>query len=67
VTVGRALVEARTVGRTVLRHDSIAIYVSLRWSGDLKFNGVTVTPNSIQLPVEDVSFHIRGLKRDLAG
>jgi len=35
--------------------------------GDLKFNGVTATPNTIHMPVDDVYFHIRGREREVLG
>ena len=67
VTAGRALVSVSAVGHTILKQGCTAFYVPLRWAGDLKFNGVSATPNTIHMPVEDVSYHIRGRERDLAG
>jgi AraC-like DNA-binding protein len=38
-----------------------------RLGGYLKFNGVTATPNTIHMPVDDVYFHIRGREREVLG
>ena len=66
-TVGQAFLSSRSIARTVLKQGTIAFYVPLRWKGDLKFNGVLVSPHSIHAPVDDVHYHICGQEREIAG
>ena len=67
VTVARSLINAISVGRTVLRPGFLGFYVPMRWNGVLKINGVSATPTAIHLPVDDVHFHIHSRERDLLG
>ena len=67
VTAAHALVKPQSIGRMLFKPGFTGFYVPLRWAGDLKYNGVMATPTAIHMPVEKVSYHIRGGEREMVG
>jgi len=67
VTAVHGIVRSRSVGVVTLKQGYTGFYIPLRWAGELTINGVIATPSAMHMPVEEVSYHVRGQERAMLG
>ena len=67
VTVAHSLIRPCSVGVLILKDGDTGFFFPRRWVGELRVNGVVAEPDVIHLPVEGVTYYVRGQEREILG